>query len=179
MPCAKSERQPGPNNMHQRRTRPKFPKRVHPSHADLPYVPPERDNNTSRYWHFGWPASDATVDALLRRYVPALFTEPRGVLSKYARFLQLLESVSGCPFDTVRFVLVEPDATASWQSPLAEKGERGVSFYMIVSDRNKDYFVKRPTKEQVQRLTRLFGCEPRWMMDARTKKEWKDYGHRD
>ncbi|KAI5887091.1 uncharacterized protein SCHCODRAFT_02715241 [Schizophyllum commune H4-8] len=66
-----------------------------------------------------------------------------------------------------RFVLVEPDTTVSWQSPIAEEGERGLSFCMVVSDCNKIYSLKRPTKEQVQRLTRLFGYEPRWTRGSR------------
>ncbi|KAL1726258.1 hypothetical protein EV714DRAFT_219672 [Schizophyllum commune] len=161
--------------MLQRRTRPKFHKRLHPSHADLPYLPPEHDH-TNRYWHFGWPASDETVTALLRRYAPRFFDESHTEMNKYVTSTCLLKSLSGC--DAIRFVLVEPDASAPWQSPMADEGEKAGSFYMVVSDCNKHFFTRRPTKEQVRRLTRVFGYEPRWMMDAREKKEWKGYGHR-
>ncbi|KAL1695763.1 hypothetical protein GGG16DRAFT_44483 [Schizophyllum commune] len=172
---AKRRRQSGPSKA-QRGARYKFHKRLHPSHADLPYVPPERDH-TTRYWHFGWPVSDETVTAILQRYAPAFFNESHAIMNKYVTLTCLLKSLSNC--STLRFVLVEPDASAPWQSPMADEGERAVSFYMVVSDCNKHFFTRRPTKEQVQRLNRLFGYEPRWMMDAREKTQWKDYGHRD
>ncbi|KAL1748881.1 hypothetical protein HDZ31DRAFT_59769 [Schizophyllum fasciatum] len=160
-----------------RRARPQYHKRLHPSHADIPFVPEAHDTATHRYWHFGWPVSDTHVNNIIETYDPEYLDDDHAETVKYARFSRLIKSLSQCK--TVRLVLVEPDnaETATWQSPLAEDGEKGVTFCMVVSDCGKHFFTKRPTKEQMAILVSVFGFQPRWMMDAREKSEWRSYGH--
>ncbi|KAL1748873.1 hypothetical protein HDZ31DRAFT_59761 [Schizophyllum fasciatum] len=158
------------------RQRPEFHKRLDPSHADIPFVPEAHDTATHRYWHYGWPVSDAKVDEIIDRYVPDYLDQERHAVIKYPYFSNLIEGLSGCK--TVRLVLVEPTETVNWQSPLAGKGLKAVTFFMVVSDCGGHFFRTRPTKEQVARLNRIFGCSPCWMMDALEKKKWYVYGHR-
>ncbi|KAL1745883.1 hypothetical protein HDZ31DRAFT_35461 [Schizophyllum fasciatum] len=158
-----------------RRERPQFHKRLHPSHADLPYIPVARDSATHRYWHFGWPLSDKLVDDLLDTYIPEFLDDDHPMAFKYGRFTRLAKTLTQC--EHLFLVLVEPDAFAPSQSPFADPGEQASTFLMVVSDQSVRFFNNRPTKEQMARLTRMFGSEPRWMMDAREKKRWCEYGH--
>ncbi|TRM60629.1 hypothetical protein BD626DRAFT_549604 [Schizophyllum amplum] len=134
------------------KSRPKYLKRLHSLHTDIPFVPEARDKATHRYWHFG----------------PSLTV-------KYATFSSLLNRLTR--WDAFQFVLVGPTASAAWPSPFAEQGEKAVTFCMIVSDCSTHYFTRRPTEEQMARLVRVFGWEPSWMMDARPKSRWHEYGH--
>ncbi|TRM55553.1 hypothetical protein BD626DRAFT_542322 [Schizophyllum amplum] len=157
------------------RPRPKFHKRLHPSHADIPFIPEERDTCTHHYWHFGWPISDDLVNNVLDTYLPNYLNDDHPPTVKYACFSGLVKKLTQCP--ALRFVLVKPNASAPWQSPLADDGEKAVTFLMVVSDCSTAFFKKRPTKDQVGRLVRVFGSEPCWMMDARPKSRWHEYGH--
>ncbi|KAL1714863.1 hypothetical protein EV715DRAFT_294728 [Schizophyllum commune] len=162
-----------------RRSRPKFHKRLHPSHADIPFVPEERGRSSSRYWHFGWPASDTFVNNIIDLYAPGYLDKDRPSYVRYGRFLTIAEKMSQT---TIRLVLVEPDAytpLAQYQSAFAQDGEKAVTFCMVVSDARKSLFTQRPTKEQMARLISFFGAEPQWKMDARDKSVFYRYGHDD
>ncbi|KAL1677625.1 hypothetical protein EV122DRAFT_290899 [Schizophyllum commune] len=159
-----------------RRPRPEFHKRLDPSHADIPFVPEAHDTARHRYWHFGWPVSDEAVNEIIDRYTPDYLDEDRDVTDKYPHFNDLIEGLSG--LKPIRLVLVEPTEDVSWQSPLVSHGRRAVTFFMVVSDCGGHFFRKRPTKEQMARLVRIFGKQPCWMMDALEKSQWHKYGHR-
>ncbi|KAL1732024.1 hypothetical protein EV714DRAFT_207675 [Schizophyllum commune] len=159
-----------------RRRRPQFHKRLHPSHADIPFIPAARDTAKHRYWHFGWPLSDQFVNNFLDTYIPGFLDSDRSTPIKYGRFMCLAKSFVGSA--RLFLVLVEPDAQfAPSQSPFADADEKASTFLMVVSDCSPRYFTKRPTKDQMARLIRMFGTAPRWMMDAREKKRWPEYGH--
>ncbi|KAL1732019.1 hypothetical protein EV714DRAFT_207532 [Schizophyllum commune] len=135
-----------------------------------------RDTAKHRYWHFGWPLSDQCVDNFLDKYIPGFLDTDRATVIKYGQFMCVANTLAGT--DRVYLVLVEPDAEfAPSQSPLADPGEKASTFLMVVSDCSTRYFTKRPTKKQMARLIRMFGPAPRWMMDAREKKRWSEYGN--
>ncbi|KAI5897692.1 uncharacterized protein SCHCODRAFT_02744044 [Schizophyllum commune H4-8] len=160
--------------------RPQFHKRLHPSHADIPFVPEERDRTPHRFWHFGWPVSDNFANDILDTYIPGFLEYDPPPSVKYARFMALVKGISKC--DAIRIVLVAPDAYTplrEYQSPFAEGEEKAVTFCMVVSDARKRFFTERPTKEQMAKLVSFFGAEPSWKMDAREKSLWRRYGHND
>ncbi|KAL1705075.1 hypothetical protein EV121DRAFT_204389 [Schizophyllum commune] len=160
--------------------RPKYHKRLHPSHADIPFVPEERDRTPHRFWHFGWPVSDAFATNVLDTYIPGFLETDPPPSVKYARFMALAKLITKCDPDSIRIVLVEPDVytpLAEYQSPFVEGEEKAVTFCMVVSDARKRLFTERPTEEQMAKLISFFGAEPRWKMDAREKSLWRRYGH--
>ncbi|KAL1664024.1 hypothetical protein GGF50DRAFT_115475 [Schizophyllum commune] len=160
-----------------RQRRPQFHKRLHPSHADIPFVPEARDTAKHRYWHFGWPLSDQFVDNFLDKYIPGFLDSDRATVIKYGQFMCVANTLAGT--NRMYLVLVEPDAEfAPSQSPLADPGEKASTFLMVVSDCSTRYFTKRPTKKQMARLMRMFGSTPRWMMDARDKSRFTEYGYK-
>ncbi|KAI5897694.1 uncharacterized protein SCHCODRAFT_02564789 [Schizophyllum commune H4-8] len=135
-----------------------------------------RDTAKHRYWHFGWPLSDQCVDNFLDKYIPGFLDSDRATVIKYGQFMCVANTLAGT--DRMYLVLVEPDAEfAPSQSPLADPGEKASTFLMVVSDCSTRYFTKRPTKRQMARLFRMFGSAPRWMMDAREKERWPEYGN--
>ncbi|KAL1745885.1 hypothetical protein HDZ31DRAFT_62752 [Schizophyllum fasciatum] len=158
-----------------RRKRPLIHKRLHPSHADIPYVPEARNTSTHRHWHFGWPLSDDFVNNFLDTYVPGFLDRDQAIPVKYGRFMLLAQGLAR--YERLYLVLVEHNAYAPSQSPLADPEETASTFVMMLSDRNNRLFNNRPTKEQMARLVHMFGSEPCWMMDAREKKRWAEYGH--
>ncbi|TRM65775.1 hypothetical protein BD626DRAFT_555871 [Schizophyllum amplum] len=151
-----------------KRARPMF-------HKTFRSCPRNVTHRTNRYWHFGWPVSDELVNTILDTYTPEYLDEERSAMVKYAHFSRVIKSLAGC--STIRQVLVEPPSPAWAPSPLADDGEKGVGFCMVVSDCGKHFFTKRPTKEQMGRLKFIFGSEPCWMMDARDKSQWRHYGY--
>ncbi|KAL1714862.1 hypothetical protein EV715DRAFT_208660 [Schizophyllum commune] len=163
-----------------RRPRPKYHKRLHCSHADIPFVPEERDKTPHRFWHFGWPVSDAFANNIINTYIPGFLDSDLPLPVRYARFMALAKGITQCDPDSLRIVLVEPDEytpLGEYQSPFAEGEEKAVTFCMVVSDARKRFFTERPTKEQMGRLVSFFGTEARWKMDAREKSLWRRYGH--
>ncbi|KAI4521813.1 hypothetical protein K525DRAFT_200320 [Schizophyllum commune Loenen D] len=162
-----------------RRPRPKYHRRLHPSHADIPFVPEERGRSSSRYWHFGWPVSDTFVNNTIDFYAPRYLDKDRPSYVRYGRFLTIAEKMSKT---TIRLVLVEPDASTlvpEYQSAFAEDGAKAVTFCMVVSDARMSLFTQRPTKEQMTKLVTFFGGEPQWRMDAKDKSLFYRYGHDD
>ncbi|KAI4521812.1 hypothetical protein K525DRAFT_284540 [Schizophyllum commune Loenen D] len=136
-----------------------------------------RDTAKHRYWHFGWPLSDQFVDNFLDKYIPGFLDSDRATVIKYGQFMCVANTLAGT--NRMYLVLVEPDAEfAPSQSPLADPGEKASTFLMVVSDCSTRYFTKRPTKKQMARLMRMFGSTPRWMMDARDKSRFTEYGYK-
>ncbi|KAI5835859.1 hypothetical protein K523DRAFT_290304 [Schizophyllum commune Tattone D] len=158
--------------------RPKYHKRLHPSHADLPFVPDERARSRHRFWHFGWPVSETFVNNIIDIYFPEFLDDDHPPSVRFARFLDIAEGVT--KYSPFRLVLVEPDAympIEEYQSSLADTREKAVTFCMVVSDARKSLFVQRPTKQQMAKLVNFFGAGPQWKMDARDKNLWFKYGH--
>ncbi|KAL1705072.1 hypothetical protein EV121DRAFT_279911 [Schizophyllum commune] len=168
-----------PSSKNARRPRPKYHRRLHPSHADIPFVPEERGRTSSRYWHFGWPISDTFVNNIIDFYAPGYLDKDRPSYVIYGRFLTIAERMSRT---SIRLVRVEPDACtplAQYQSVFAEDGEKAVTFCMVVSDARMRLFTERPTREQMAKLVSFFGGEPQWRMDAKEKCLFYRYGHDD
>ncbi|KAL1677628.1 hypothetical protein EV122DRAFT_213666 [Schizophyllum commune] len=158
--------------------RQKCHKRLHPSHADLPFVPDERAQSRHRFWHFGWPVSEDFVNNIIDSYIPDFLDDDHPPSVRFARFLDIAEGIT--KYSPFRLVLVVPDAYTpieQYQSSLADIGEQAVTFCMVVSDARKSLFMQRPTKEQMRKLISFFGAEPSWKMDAREKDLWRRYGH--
>ncbi|KAF9481775.1 hypothetical protein BDN70DRAFT_919597 [Pholiota conissans] len=128
--------------------------------------------DSQHYWFYGWAVTEETLrDYVLKHCSPRELSKDHDDVNSDALFD--LRRQSG--FYDLAFVGAIPDADAIAKGLIYQyPGQEGPEVHLMAlsSTCSERLYRRRPTKEQLAKLTELFGEEPRWFEDCHLKKDF-------
>ncbi|TFK74243.1 hypothetical protein BDN72DRAFT_833566 [Pluteus cervinus] len=131
---------------------------------------PEGFKEGNHYWFYGWAVSDEDMKRCHEAMNVTNYPGPYSDWPFYAWTLRQISVRSG--YEHISLVLGEPDKKSYEKAVTVSKGEKAVKVFALSCSKSNRLFWTRPTEKQLERLIKIFGEEPRWIMDFQTKREF-------